>query len=293
MRFKEFFKMFTEAPINNLELKGDWSTPSRQGWDKPSQGILKSNKGLERMRRLWSKTDDTFDIYLLKNKKVHNYVELGRVDVAFVRDKLGLDIDFNDDHITIIYTNNKGAELMAATPWTLAHRFGHALARENGLKKDWTAYSEFEKQVQNTVEEIAKFVYNINIKDMERNQRSGYGDNARYFKNTQRLEKIKKYIAYSLGTFKSARDKNLRNAFEFTNELIAQYIVTGKITLNKTLPDKVPMTYAWGNVIDQLRKSITPDQQEELDEMIKYAEETLNVYCQDLISSAIGNIYVM
>jgi len=37
---------------------------------------------------------------------------------------------------------------------------------------------------------------------------------------------------WALGTFKSARQKNTRNFYEFSFECIAQFLVTGSVKLN-------------------------------------------------------------
>ncbi len=288
MKFESLYKLLTEAPIGNLELKGDWNNGKKQGWDKPSQGILKSERGLQKVRRLWNKTSQDFDIYLLKDKNVHNFTEVGRVSPEFLQQKLGLNLQLNEDNITIVYTNNKGAELMPATPWTLAHRFGHALARENGRRVEFTEYNQLDKAVENLLEEIAEFIYNRNLKSM-RNSAWGYGSR----QETQQLEKIKLQLSHALGTFKSARDRNLRASFEFTNEIIAQHIITGSVKLNRDLPQILPLRFNWGTPEGPYKKRLTPEEVEELEDVLSSHENTLTYYVEELLNSAVGNVYVM
>jgi hypothetical protein len=284
MKFEDLYKLLSEAPINDLQLLGNWDNDKRQGWDKPSQKILKSEKGLQRLKRLWNKTEENFDIYLLKDKNVHNFVELGQVDPEFIKDKLGLELDINPDNITVIYTNNKGAERMPATPWTLAHRFGHALARKKGMREEYGSYAQLHKYVEEFFEEVAQFVYNKNIKTK---QKYGYSDD---FIN---IQQIKRQLGHVLGTFKSARDKNLRNQFEFTNEIIAQYLITGEISLNRQLPKILALRYNWGQPEGLVSKKMSEEETDELRDIINSAENTLIYYTTDLIRNAVGNVYVM
>src|SRR5690606_27691325 len=56
----------------------------------------------------------------------------------------------------------------------------------------------------------------------------GYGDN----NNIQMRWTIRRKFLQALGTFKSAREGNLREYFEFHYEMFAQYLLQGEIKFN-------------------------------------------------------------
>lgn len=285
MTFKDFFDMFLlrEDSVENIEMKGDWDSPKQYGWNRSDTGILKSPRGLEKIKTKW-KLEQPVDIYLVKDKKAKNFVELGEVSYDFIRNQMGLDILPDSDHITIIYTQNTGAEKNPSTPWTLAHRFGHALARKNGMGGKNDLYENIIQEVDRLLIEIANTVYGTDIKGYYRNNPEGY----------RRIIKIRKELGHALGTFKSARDRNLREDFEFVNELIAQYIITGKIKLNRELPRVLPLRSNWGNVSGLYRNNnLSESDKHDIEYYITNAENGLEYLIDDALNAAIGGIYVM
>lgn len=284
MTFKDFFNQFLlrEDSIENIELKGDWDSPKQYGWNRADTGILKSPLGLERIKTKW-KLEQPVDIYLVKGKNAKKFVELGEVSYEFIRNKMGLDILPDSDHITIIYTQNTGAEKIPATPWTLAHRFGHALARKNGMGGKNDLYENIRNSVNRLFNDLAKTVYGVELKN-------DYWGNP---ENYKRDRKIRKELGHALGTFKSARDRNLREDFEFVNEIIAQYIITGKIKLNQDFPRILPLSSAWGRASGPYKRNLSESEKEDLGYLIQNAEGELEYAVDDALNAAIGNIYVM
>jgi hypothetical protein len=289
MKLNDLIHLLTEDEIDNLELKGDWSPDAKKyGYDKPSIGILTHSKGLEKIKKKWEKTRFQFDVYLLRSKEGNKYTELGQVTWDFVRDKLKLNIDFDSDKITVIYTNNKGAELMPMTPWTMAHRLGHAMARTYSAELPSNSnhmYGELRREVDKLLQEIASTVYGK--KSLNKNI------NSSYYSSVVPDSKLKKELAHALGTFKSARDKKLRADFEFVNELIAQYIISDKITLNRRFPSILPMKFNWGNPDGPHSGQISPERQEEINDIIDQYEASIYYAIDGLFGASVGNIYVM
>jgi len=280
MTFKDFLNYFLlhEDSIENIELKGDWDSSKQYGWNKVDTGILKSPKGLERIKTKW-KINQPVDIYLVKDKNARKFVELGKVSFDFIRDEMGLDILPDSDHITIIYTQNTGAEKIPATPWTLAHRFGHALARVNGMGRSNDQYKYIEEVVDRLFQTIADEVYRTNI------LKRGFV--------SQTNSKIRKELGHALGTFKSARDRRLRADFEFVNEIIAQYIITGKVKLNHDFPRVLPLRYAWGQPSGMWRKPLSEKDKADLDIYLSNIERELEYNIDDALNAVIGDIFVM
>lgn len=272
--------LLKEDSVENIQMVGDWDSPKQYGWSKADTGILKSAKGLEKIKTKW-KIDEPVDIYLLKGKEYRKYVELGQVPFEFIRDTLKLDVPIDSDHITIFYTQNTGAEKIPATPWTLAHRFGHALARKEGIGLRNEGYNNIRKTVENLFDSVGKLVYGRSSKDT-------------YATIDQvSLRKYRRELAHALGTFKSARDRNLRADFEFTNEIIAQFIITGNVKLNRELPRVLPLRYVWGKPSGYWSKQLNQEQKDDLENILYTKESELWYDINSIISDAVGNIYVM
>ena len=277
--------LLMETPIASFEKLGNWEQDAKpMGYDKASIGILNSEKGVEKIKDGWNKTDIDFDVYLLRSKEGNKYTELGRVSPEFVRDNLKLDIPFNDENITIIYTNNKGAERIPFTKWTAAHRLGHALRRDDTRRELNYHYEQLDKVINSLLDSVTKTIYRSTVTP-------SYWGNTDY-DAIKRQRSIRLAVAHALGTMKSARDKNLRNPAELTNELIAQYIITGEVKLNDKLPQQLAIRYNWGHP-DGPWKTGDKDVEEDMVDFIQNTESSLNQYISDLLYSSIGNIYVM
>lgn len=288
MNFKNFFNFFLlrEDSVENIELKGDWDAKQQYGWNKADTGILKSPLGLEKIKTKW-KIDQPVDIYLVKGKLARKYVELGRVNYDYIRDEMKLDILPDSDHITIIYTQNTGAEKIPATPWTLAHRFGHALARVSGRGMQNDQYEEIRKAVDRLFSTIGMDVYGRKIMSTD-DMYNSYS-----VEDRRRNRKLRKELGHALGTFKSARDRRLREDFEFVNEIIAQYIITGKVKLKRDFPRVLATKYTWGRPSGIWRKPLTEEDKEDLDNYISNVENELEYLIDDALNAAIGDIFVM
>ena len=62
------------------------------------------------------------------------------------------------------------------------------------------------------------------------------------YRESRISQKILKFAAQQIGTMKSARDNKLNNWYEFAYELLAQYMLTGKIKFNP-LPESIIKGY--------------------------------------------------
>lgn len=180
-------------------------------------------------------------------------------------------------HITVIFTSNTGDQRYMASGWILAHRFGHAMARgNNDVSREWR---EITNRLRELVVEILDQVYDITVP-----KRDNFGQG--------KYEKMLKYVAQQLGSMKSARDANLRNWYEFAYELLAQYMLTGKIKFSP-LPDRLITGLAgWG------RKETRGAQWKETQRM--YNEHDLEYYASELetmldnvLDRAVGKVFVM
>ena len=121
------FKQFLEMPINQAELIGKgWNKfppnqKQHQNWDKASYNILTNN--IEKLKNAWSKVPQTFDMYFVKDTNMRKHLQRGEVNEEYVRRELGFKGQIHQDHITVFFTSNIGADRVPMTPWTVGHRF--------------------------------------------------------------------------------------------------------------------------------------------------------------------------
>ena len=276
-------KEIDEMAIRQFKTVGDWGR--RSSFGDVDRKILTSPRGVEKIKRQWEKTPFDFDMYLVNDPRVNKsqFREVGLVDMSFVRDKMKLTADEIPDPdgntITIIYTSNTGAERYMSSGWILAHRLGHALARGRGFPAE--KWQEFIKDLRKRIADILKEVYGIDV----------YSKTYDFQGNAGR-DKILKYVAQQLGTMKSARDNKMRNWYEFAYELLAQYLLTGKITFNPLPQSIITGIAGWG------RKQTRYSRDEEAREAIN-AEELESIALEiegdleTILGASIGSVFVM
>lgn len=288
LSLNKLLTLLGEAPINDINLIGNWEDNDRpRGYDKPSIAMLKNPNYLEKIKHKWRNTEEDYDIYLLRSKEGNKYTEVGEIDEDFIKNKLHIDLQIDPNHITIIFTNNKGVEKVPLTPWIMAHRFGHALARKSGRRESEGDYDNIYKQVEQLLAYVQRKLYPNSV------SRDDNIYNAGYF---VRREKYFLHIANALGTMKSARERKLRASFELTNELIAQYIVTGKIQLNSDYakyPKVLPTRYAWGNPVGPWKTRLDDSDKEIFKNSIEGWEARIETDIALLLESAVGRIFLM
>lgn len=272
---KSFKQFLIEMPINNFQLKGQWGKDAKRkyGYDSKSSGILENPKGIEKIHRLWSNSKQDFDFYFLRSSKAYKHVEVGMVEPEWVKENLDLDIKPNDN-ITVIFTNNNAADRQPLNSWTIGHRLGHAIART----EEYNYY--FQKAIETDFKQILKSVYGLDSK-----LHVSYSD----------FDKQLKALASALGTMKSARDGTLRNFNEFLHELLAQYLITGKITFNNLTRSLIlRKRFAWGNPSNLTKYYIISDEElEQWNDTIQYYSKKYEDGLDQLLSSFNGSIFVM
>jgi len=275
--FDKLYQLVKEDEIGDVVHVGDWSPGAKpRGWDKPSIGILTSDSGITKLRRKWENCPYKFDVYFVRQPNAKNYLEIGEVKYEFIRDKLNYNFSQDRDAITIFYTNNIGANRIPATPWTLAHRAGHAMRRSYYYKK-------FTKSVNAMIRDIGKDVYGFD----DNRTRASFSDEYSFG-----FSKKTRALCNALGTMKSARDRKILNEGEFAHELVAQFITTGKITFNRNFPKILPHRgFRWGQPDGSyIRRDINL---EELEDKLAYWEERIYHEIDSVIDSNIGSIFVM
>jgi hypothetical protein len=265
-----------ETPIDNFQTIGNWDKGS--SFTSPvDRKLLTNPNAVQKIKDKFANTKFHFDMYFVNTKEARHYTEEGEVSEQFIRDNLKLDTPINHDNITVFYTNNKGDQKVMATAWIIAHRFGHAIRRLDGYK---TLNNEVNEIIQRVIEEA----YGRRLQRSSAFATLGDGPTD---------AKILKNFAQLVGTFKSARDKNLRNFPEFYHELLAQYITTGKISFNP-LPKYIPVKYAWGRPSEGLRSTVNEHDIEYYSGyMDSLANDVYPDYADECLRECQGRIFVM
>lgn len=273
----EMEERLSEAPIADIQMVGDWNKSSSFR-HKDDRGILNSPKGVEKIKRLWQNTKQDYNMMMVNSPEAGRHKEVGEVNMAWLEENMPNtlpQLDLRDDAINVIFTNNSAAERVPMTAWTMAHRLGHAFWAHKGRVD---GYQEIRKYLLFVMGKIAA-QYTPSIRD----------DTYRGTEiNTKSPEHDKILVAlYSeVGTMKSARDRNIRNEFEFLHELFAQFIITGKVEFN-TLPDMIKVGRGY------LPFRGTEMDREIYDGELEMLAEYLTENFEEVLHGQVGRIFVM
>lgn len=285
MKFKNW--LLQEMPINKFQLMGQWEPEAKRayGYSRQDIGILTNPSAVEKIHRHWSNSKNDFEFYFLRSSMARKQVEVGEVKPDWVKENLGIDIEPKENAITVIFTQNTGAEKIPMTAWTIAHRLGHAIRRD----KIFEQY--FAKEIMKDFRELLKEVYGIDNK-YSYAPGGGYGGG---YGNSQIDEKDLRALAHAVGTMRSARQNNLRNFFEFVYELVAQWIITGNVKFNP-LPMSLILKkqMAWGRPSNDTKKSKLDDiAHEDWNETLRGYADKYEHYLDSVFSGLEGRIFVM
>jgi len=272
-------------PINKFQLMGQWEPEAKRayGYSRQDIGILTNPSAVEKIHRHWSNSKNDFEFYFLRSSMARKQVEVGEVKPDWVKENLGIDIEPKESAITVIFTQNTGAEKIPMTAWTIAHRLGHAIRRD----KIFEQY--FAKEIMKDFRELLKEVYGID-KKFSYAPGGGYGGG-----NSQIDEKDLRALAHAVGTMRSARQNNLRNFFEFVYELVAQWIITGNVKFNP-LPKSLLLRkrMAWGRPSNDTKRSKLDDiAHEDWNETLRGYADKYEHYLDSVFSGLEGRIFVM
>lgn len=278
-----FAEYFAEMALTDFQKIGKWNdTKNRHGYDKASVGILNSDRGVEKLKNVFAKVDPNFNLYFVKKPGASQHAEIGEVSPDRLKSYLGLEIGKDypqpaEDSITVFFTNNRAAERTPLTPWTIAHRIGHAFFASSRNKR-YNDNVRYVGELEKILKETFRDVYNKKLSFGESPFRMYKDDTTRNF-----LE--------SIGTFRSARLKKLNRPFEFIFEAFAQYLLTGQVKLND-FPETLGASNrkAWGKPTGQVYRNQDPVAADQYKMNLQYA---LQEYFEWLIGTHYNTISIM
>lgn len=281
-----------ELPIDEMSLStyktmGDFEKPGPfRGADKK---LVPHPKNIQKATTFFEKTPYDFRLFFSNLPGTGKYSEHGpmspdEIRKIFVQDANEI-IAGGEDAITVVFVGNKGDAKVMLTPWMMAHRFGHAIQAGSRKNRGWSAWEEAEKYFFNTINNSLEECYG-KISRL----RGGFSP-----KESMQFDLTPEYNALfnAIGTQRSSKSGQIRRPYEFLYELFAQYLGTGKVTLN---PLPTNLTYgrkAWGNPTKFM--NIKPEYRDELSrkEESDRLAYTMNMLFDDALSSSVGKIFVM
>jgi len=123
----------------------------------------------------------------------------------------------------------------------IAHRLGHALSATGNINGVWETATY---KIDSIVTTLLKKSYRM------RPDGSYVLPQGPVFGRVAEI-----WAAGQLGTMKSARDSRISSVYEFVYELLAQYLLTGRVTLKPLTPVAAEDTVKYAGKIEGLLKS--------------------------------------
>lgn len=277
LTFKEFL---IEAPLHDFERIGNFDK-ARSFHSKRDRRILQHPRAIEMVRKKFGNTDYDFNFYFVNTEEAKNHTEVGLVPFEWLEKNLGKEVsdavrkNLDKDHINVVFTNNRGDEKVPLTAWMMAHRLGHALARKDGKADVRGQYQYASNHLMSQVSSMMD-AYGIE-KFPDRDQKM-------WSNRTHQLAMINFF--QSVCTFRSAREKKIRNWFEVLNELIAQYLTTGTIKFNKA-----PQCFG-SNAFGRNGRHCTKDL-EDVNDILEMLGRDMGMLIDDILSSVVNGVLVM
>jgi hypothetical protein len=178
-----------------------------------------------------------------------------------------------------VFVGNKGDSKVMMTPWIMAHRFGHAVQAGTRMKGGGSPWVAAEEHFFRGINELLRDFYGI-----EKN-------NIFTTKLNWNLQKEYSALFNAIGTQRSSRTGQIKRPYEFFYELFAQYLGTGKITLNPLPKKKEYGRKAWGRSTQSL--NMQPGSEEESQYTTEILARDMELMFDDVLSSSVGKIFVM
>lgn len=296
---KQTFKSFlNESPLGDYQTIGNWDKRSSFR-SKRDRTILRHPRAIEILKKKLKSNDHIFNLYFLNSEEGKRHQEVGKVDLDWVEKNLGVEVAKaveptyqEEGHVNIIFTNNNGDQGRPMTAWMIGHRMAHAMSRADyGKGRQFPSYTA----AMDTILWHLSIIFDeYGIKDYPDSERKldrtqiGYDDQPSRNNRKNKQQIMKKFFT-QVCTFRSARDNNIRDWFEVTNELFAQYVTTGKVKFNPP-PDKFGSKMAFGNGTGEFW--LRGDKSEVEDNLHSLAR-TLEYYFDELLSDACDGVLVM
>ena len=279
-----------EMALSTYKTMGDFTKPGP--FQGPDKKLVPHPKNIEKATKFFEKTPYDFRLFFSNIPGTGKYSEYGPMTPDQIKKVFGPQADAilqdSEDQITVVFVGNKGDRKVMLTPWMMAHRFGHAIQAGNRGNRGWSAWGEAEKHFFTTINSTLGEYYG----KVDRGP-SSYLGKPKSEQMNNNLTPEYNALFNAIGTQRSSRSGEIRRPYEFLYELFAQYLGTGKVTLNP-LPSNLGYgRKAWGNPTNFM--NIKPEFRDESDRA--YASEMLagdmQMMFDDVLSNSVGKVFVM
>lgn len=250
-------ELLNEMPIAKLASYGEVATDYIHNQFQKGDGELhKNTKAIKKIHNAFSRCQFEFNLYIFFDS-IRKSLTNGSIIVGDVQPHLEKIQEYTgpidtSGKITCCYFNNfAGANPKPMTAWTIAHRMGHAM--QMSIKRH---DANFGKPFLNIHQHFLNLVAEIDGSDIVVTLGGVFGVDVKYYPYPERKrsdyhqtrretyqngsfrndspERRSRELAMDLLTSKSGRDRKLNsNDGELFCELLAQYIIVGKVKLNR------------------------------------------------------------
>jgi hypothetical protein len=274
--------IITEAPLTDYQPLGDFER-GRGGFRHEVDKRLVTNPvSVGKIHKFFQNSPYDIRIFPVQVRGGGRWLETGEVTPEKLVEIVGKDnaqrilAGQGPDNITIIFTNNTGAERIPLTAWMMAHRIGHAM-------RTWSLGGPPAAKSWDTV-----------TRHFWRDLNRILGDYYR-IPNTTPIQnanpEIYRAIIDAIGTMRSARQRTITRPAEFIYEMFAQYLNTGEVTFNPAPATLLSRRHAWGR--PHHIRSIDKLNQQEANQALETLSHDMELLFNDVMSNALGRIYVM
>jgi hypothetical protein len=286
MKIKDLLETIDEMALSSYKTMGDFTKPGPfRGADKK---LVPHPKNQLKTQKFLEKTPFDFRLFFSNLPGTGQYKEWGPISGDKLKQVFGEEqaneiINGSDDAITVVFVGNRGESKVMLTPWIMAHRFGHAIQAGASNDKNWNAWKEAEDHFFKTVNNMLEEYYGKLYKG------------ANLHKTQIKLDMTPEYNALfnAIGTQRSSRSGQIKRPYEFLYELFAQYLGTGKITLN---PLPVNLGYGrknWGTPSKYMNLKKEYNTDNDRTHATEILANDMEILFNSVLSSSVGQIYVM
>lgn len=258
-----------------ISLLGNWTGNRAYGYSKLDHGILTSEKGVAKIKRLF-KAPHNLNLSFIRTYGASKLVEEGEKTTEFVKEETGEDVEFDEEAFNVAFCQNTGAEKIPMTAWCIAHRIGHSVRESWSFRKFFIYLKRIMIEVSGMYGIVCLYEHQTFFNDRFDNR-----------------HKAMRYFAYNIGTMRSCREYNLAFTNEFAHELIAQYLICGAIKFRKmTDTIVVDRRFNWGREWKSYKRLSTGTVEQVNDELTS-AANIMNDMLYYAFENMVGTLVVM
>lgn len=273
----------TEAPLKDYVPLGKFDKPGP--FKDPDYKLVTNPVHIKKVEKFFRNTPYDFRIFVSNLPGLRKHRESGAYSPENIKSMFGKNADVilqnSEGAINVIFLGNYGDERVPMTPWIMAHRIGHTIVRED-YRMGKASWNEAEKFFFKTINSILFKFYG--------KQSPSYSSLPRKWDLTQEYNAL----FNAIGTQRSSRTNQIKRPYEFLYELFAQYINSGKITLN-SLPQSLQYgRKAWGRPTKYMGiRDPELRGEETLINVTQSLSERLETYFAEVLEESVGKIFIM